>query len=106
MTSKKAFIAVIFNASQDFIAFLNLLDNLMYELAVNGLKIEILSYSAFIYSIAQADSSLIQLSVLQKLSSKDHINYCFNCRIKINRSKFCLYFLCVLLIKISLLFDN
>ena len=64
MTPTKAFIAVIFNINQDLTAFLILLDNLMYELADNGLKIEILAYSASIYLMAQAFSSLIQLSVL------------------------------------------
>ena len=40
----------------------------MYVLPDNGLKIEILTYSASIYSTTQPDPSLIHLSILYKNS--------------------------------------
>ena len=43
----------------------------MYALHDNGLKIEIFTYSLFIDSITQPDTSLIQLSTLCKISWKD-----------------------------------
>ena len=51
-----------------FIEFLNLLGNSIYVLFDNRLKIEILTYSLSIYSITQPDPSLIQLSILYKIS--------------------------------------
>ena len=43
----------------------------MYELCDNGLQIEILTYSRCIDSIIQPNPSLIQLSILLKISWKD-----------------------------------
>ena len=43
----------------------------MYEFPDNGLQIKILTYSTSIDSIIQPDPWLIQLSVLQRTSSKD-----------------------------------
>ena len=40
----------------------------MYEIPENGLKTEILTYSSFIDSVTQPDPSLIQLSILYKIS--------------------------------------
>ena len=51
-----------------FIEFLNLTGNLMYELADNGLKAKILTYSASTDSVTQPDPSFIQLSILCKIS--------------------------------------
>ena len=64
-----------------FIAFFHLSCNLMYELADNGLLIEILTYSPFLDLIIQPDSSLIQLSIknIFRINSS---------RIKVNRNKF------------------
>ena len=66
MTPKKTFITIFSNINQAF-PFL-LLGKLMYELPDNGLKTEILTYSVSIDSVTQPDPSLIQLSVLYKIS--------------------------------------
>ena len=50
-----------------FIKSLNLSGNSMYVLPHNGLKIEILTYSASIDSITQPDPSLIYSSILYKI---------------------------------------
>ena len=68
MTPNKAFIVTFLILIKPFIDFLNLLGNLMYMLPDNGLKIEILTYSASIESITQPDPSLIQLLILYKIS--------------------------------------
>ena len=67
-TTKKEFIATAFDINQTFIEFLNLRGNSMYELPDNGLKIEILKYSLPTDLITQPDPSLIQLSILYKIS--------------------------------------
>ena len=51
-----------------FIEFFNLRGNSTYVLPINGLKTEILTYSASIDSITQTDPSLTQLSILYKIS--------------------------------------
>ena len=61
VTTKKAFIVVVFNFNQTFAEFFNLRGNSMYVLPENGLKTEIFTYSASTDSITQPDSSLIQL---------------------------------------------
>ena len=68
MTLVKAFIFILI---RPFIEFLNLTGNSIYELPDNGLKMYIFTYSLFIHSITQPDPSLIQLSILYKISWKD-----------------------------------
>ena len=54
-----------------FIGFFNPLRNSVYVLPINGLRAEIFRYSPFIDSIIQPYPSLIQLSILYKISGKD-----------------------------------
>ena len=70
MTSKKTFIAIVFDISQTLPEFFNLSDNSTNVLAAYGPYIEIFTYSLFIDSIIQPDPSLIQLSILYKLLEK------------------------------------
>ena len=51
-----------------FIEVFNLRGNSTYVLPINGLKTEILKYSASIDSITQPDPLLTQLSILYKIS--------------------------------------
>ena len=68
MTPKKLFIVIVFKIYQTFHWFLKLLSNLMYMPPANGLKIEIFTYLLWTDSIAQPNPSLIQLSILYKIS--------------------------------------
>ena len=51
-----------------FIEVFNLRGNSTYVLPINGIKTEILKYSASIDSITQPDPLLTQLSILYKIS--------------------------------------
>ena len=66
MTPKKAFIAIFLILIKAFFEFFNLSGNSANVLPINGLYIEIFTYSSFIDSTFQPDSSLIQLSILFK----------------------------------------
>ena len=71
MALKKAFIVVDFNINQTFHWVFNLRGYSLYVLSNNELKIDIFTYSASADSITQPDPSLIQLSILYKISWKD-----------------------------------
>ena len=68
MTPKKAFISFFLMLIKRFIEFLNLTSNSIYEFPDKGLYIEILTYSGSFDSITQPVHSLIQLSILLKIS--------------------------------------
>ena len=61
-------IIIILILISPFFELFNLLGNSIYVPPHNGLKIEILIYSPFIFSIVQVDPSSIQLSILYKTS--------------------------------------
>ena len=74
ITPKKAFVVAILTLIKLFIEFLNVGENSKYVLPDNGLKTEVLIYSASIDSITQLYSSLIQWSILYKIYWKDLSN--------------------------------
>ena len=68
MTRKKAFTVIVFSSNQTFFGFLNLSGNLMYLLSDNGLYLKILIHTPSIDSIIQADSLLMKLSIIYRIS--------------------------------------
>ena len=71
VTPKETLLSLFLIRIRPFIEFFNSLSNSMEELGDNGLETEILIYSASIDSIIRPDPSLIQLSILYKISWKD-----------------------------------
>ena len=62
------FLSLLLILIRPFIEFFNLRGNSVYVLPDNGLKIEIFTDSLFADSVTQPDPSLIQLSILCKIS--------------------------------------
>ena len=71
MTPEKTFIFIVFDINQTFFELFNSLGNSKTELPITGLYFEMFTYSPLIDSIIQPDPSLIQLSILYKISLKD-----------------------------------
>ena len=65
---RKYLLSLFLTLIRPLFEFLNLLGNLMFLLPDNGLKREVLKYSSSIDSITHPNPSLIQLSILYKIS--------------------------------------
>ena len=70
-TKKSIYCHFLLILIRPFIEFLNLRGNQVYVLPDNEQKIEIFIYSLPTDSITQTDASLIQLSILYKISWED-----------------------------------
>ena len=68
MTQRKHLLLLLLILIRPFTEFLNLRGDSMYVIPDNGQKIEIFTYSASTDSITQRDPTLIQISILYKIS--------------------------------------